>query len=145
MQLIIIISNCSLFTWQQSAGSSLGFLLFRALCELQPWLPLWFRPQAIHQTNAKPTQSTNTTMHKWKMHKSTTKMQNQRRAQIQQCTHEKCKNAKIHQTNAKLAQNTNVHMQNKHKSKNTEQFVRRVRKQQLPPHYCWGLVVTLLA
>ena len=54
-------------------------------------------------------------------------MQNQRMAQIQQCTNEKCKNAEIHLTNAKLAQNTNVHMQNKHKSKN-----------------CWGLVVTLL-
>ena len=143
MQLIIII-KCFLFTYQQSAGSPLGFLLFRALCELQPWLPLWFRPQAIHQTNAKPTQSTNTTMHKWKMHKSTTKMQNQRRAKIQQCTNEKCKNppnkfktcAEHKYTNAKQAQKQEYRT-----------IYQKVRKQHccLTRHYCWGLVVMILA
>ena len=39
----------------------------------------------IHHTNAKPAQGTNTTMHKWKMQKSTKQMQNLRTTQIYTC------------------------------------------------------------
>ena len=82
------------------------------------------------------------------MHKSTTQMQNQLRAQIQQCTNEKCtksphkcKTSAGHEYN-----NTQMKMQKMdNRIQNTEQFVKKSQKTALPPHYCCGLVETVLA
>ena len=66
--------------------------------------------------------------------KSTTQMQNQRRAQIRQCTNEKCKTCAEHKcTYAKQAQ------------KQEYRAIWQKSQKTVPPHYCWGLFVTLLA